>query len=175
MKYKNESINPKSALAVRSNIPNSKVHLDESHAVYHVDLNDLMQSKNLEKSEIVAWRHFGLSEDGTAGVHETKLREDHGEHHYEGFHYGGHLDEHLLVLKELQEHPNLIGSEHALLRINMLKLNAIWFKTGKKGDVYFYPLSPRFHGLEDRLYGESEFLPILIGAAEKLFGSKGQC
>jgi hypothetical protein len=172
MNYKNESINPRSALAVRSNIGHSKVHLDECHAVYNVDLIDLMETNNLDKSEVVAWRHFGLSEDGTMGVYETNSREDDGEHQYAGFHYGGVLDEHLVVLKTLQEHPELIGSEHALLRINMLKLYAIWFKTEKKGSDYFYPLSPRFHGLEDRLYEEKEFLPIVIAAAKKLFGSK---
>jgi hypothetical protein len=172
MNYKNESINPKSALAVRSNILNSKVHLDECHAVYSVDLIDLMETNNLDKSEIVAWRHFGLSEDGNMGVYETNISEDSGEHNYAGFHYGGVLDEHLLVLNILQEHPDLNGSEHALIRINMLKLNAIWFKTENKGGDCFYPLSPRFHGFEDRLYKENEFLPIVIDAAKKLFGFK---
>jgi hypothetical protein len=172
MSYKNEKVKSSSDLAIRANIANDKVDLDLSHAVYSVDLNDLLESNNLEKSEIVAWRHFGLAENGEMGVYETHTVGDAGDHHYKGFHYGGVLDEQLTTLEAHTNHPELDGSEHAFLRVNLLKIFAIWFKSEKKGCDYFYPLSPRFYGFEDRLYKEIEFLPILISAATTLLKVK---
>ena len=172
MNYKNDKIKSNSAIAIRANILNKEADLDHCHAVYEVDLNDLIESNKLDKSKIVAWRHFGLSENGEMGVYETHSVADSVDHQYKGFHFGGALDEHLIILKTLHQHPELKGSEHAFLRINLLKIFAIWFKSGKKGMDYFCPLSPRFHGFEDRLYKEIEFLPMVIQAAKKLFNPK---
>lgn len=142
--------------------------LDLHHPVYYLSIKDLLETKSLEKAKMLGCRAFGTGEDGEKGVYTIRFSNDDDDHQYGGFHFGDAISEQKTVLNKNKHNVQLDNLEHAFLNIHSLKLHAIWFRGDVASNDYFYPLIPRFHDLEPRLYSEPEFLKIIIDAATQM-------
>lgn len=139
--------------------------LELHHPVYHLTIRDLLTTKSFENAKVIGWRAFGTGNEGEKGVHMVRVSDDDDMHYYGGFHSGHVITEQQAVLNENKHNEMLDNLEHALLNINSLKVHAIWFKGKTASAGYLYPLIPRFHNLEPKLYSEPEFVKILLEAA----------
>ena len=90
---------------------------------------------------------------------------------------GDNVQRHFNILQnQINEHPSSDAPHpipddeytHSFLRAGAAKILAVWLKHNNSANDLFIPMDPVFHNLvANKIYNESEFLPILIEAAEK--------
>lgn len=143
------------------------VNFSKPHGIYNISYEHLLADNNLSRAVLVAWRFFRIDEDGHLGVDEVRIGENKNEHFYSGFHKGPTMQEHSDMIDECDAMPELSRYEHNFLRMSSLRINALWFKSKSDLPDYFYPLEPRFHDFDKRLYTQDEFMLLLTAAVKE--------
>ena len=130
--------------------------ISRSFKVYHLDFADVLNKKFKEDVNHVSWMHIVDRGDNELYGVEVMVRDNN--HSFHSKHHTSLISDYHRFLNEHNEHPNLSDSdyEHALLRISVSRISAIWIVNKRNSKDYYIPLSPAFHGIEPGIILDEE-------------------